>query len=161
MMMGDSSKRRGCFQFSLRSFLVVMTVAAIGCGLLFGAPIVFGFLLLFFLFTAAPLVLTIAIVYGRGYLRTFAIGAMFPGFLALLYSYVLLASGFDGLDDDDLESRIYLSAYLVGLFVVLALYGGFAMLIRWTLERWQTKWAEPEPAASVPESPFDADMSSE
>ncbi len=36
--MGASGKRRGCFQFSLRSFLVVMTVVAIGCGLLFGAP---------------------------------------------------------------------------------------------------------------------------
>ncbi len=159
--MGDSSKRRGCFQFSLRSFLLVMTVVAIGCGLLFGAPIAFGLFLLLFVFTATPLVLTIAIVYGRGYLRTFAIGAMFPGFLALLFSYVMLANGFDGLDDDDLESRIYLSAYLVGLCVVLALYGGTAILVRWIIERWQTQPEEPEPAASVPESPFDADMSPE
>lgn len=158
--MGNSSRRRACFQFSLRSFLVVMTVAAIGCGLLFGAPIAFGFFLLFFVFTAVPLALTIAIVYGRGYLRTFAIGAMFPGGLALLYSYVLLAGGFGGWDDD-LETRIYLSAYLVGLFVLLALYGGIAMLVRWILERRQTNQVEPEPVAPDPESPFDADMRSE
>ena len=157
--MGNSRIRRGCFQFSLRSFLLVMTVAAVGCGLLFGAPITFAFFLVFFVFTAAPLALTIGIVYGKGYLRTFAIGAMFPGGLALLYSYVLLASGFDSLDED-LETRIYLAAYLGGLFVLLALYGGVAMLVRWLIERWQTKADEPEPGAPAPESPFDGDVPS-
>jgi hypothetical protein len=156
--MGNPGRRVGCLQFSLRSSLAMMTAAAIGCGLLFGGPIVLGFLLLLFFFTVIPLALTITIVYGRGYLRTFAIGAMFPGGLALLYSYVVLASG-DGLDDDDLETRMMLAAFLVGLCMVLALYGGTAMLVRWSIERWQTRRDEPEPVVSVPESPFDADKS--
>ncbi len=154
-------RRRGCLQFSLRTILVVMTLSALLCGLLFASPGFVGMLTLFFLYTAAPVALTITIVYGRGYLRTFAIGAMFPGGLAVFFSYAVLFSGFGGLYEGELGIRLVLCAYLVGLFVVLGLYGGFAMLVRWLVERWQRPDTETEPEISQPESPFEEEAAPE
>ncbi len=159
--MADSERRRGRLQFSLRGLLVLMTVSAFVCGLLFAAPAWVGLLLVVFQCTAMPVAVTVMIIYGRGYLRTFAIGAMFPGFLALFYSYAVLLSGLGDLDDESLQTRLMLAAYLVGLFVVMALYGGTAMVVRWLVERWQS--SELEPLAEVPriESPFDEETGGE
>lgn len=58
-------------------------VMALACSVFFSMPAVAGLLLLWAFSMILPAVLTIIIVYGRGYLRAFCIGAMFPAVLPL------------------------------------------------------------------------------
>jgi len=158
----NEKRRRGCLQFSLRTVLVVMTIAALLCGALFAAPAIVGFLLTGFVLTAMPLVLTIMLIYGRGYLRTFAIGALFPGVIVMLYSYAAFASVLDDLDDaleTSWEAGLTMVIYTAFAAFVLALYGGTAMLVRWFIER--PRREQPVPAQAEPESPFDAECDNE
>ena len=78
------TKRRP-FQFSLRSLFAITTLLAVMLSLLFASP---GWVRLFsslFWGTAYPAVLTTVLVYGKGYLRTFCLGALFPSAWAMFY----------------------------------------------------------------------------
>lgn len=66
------------FQFRFRTLLVLITLAAALCALLFAAPAFIAIPLLFVLTIAFPALLTVAIIYSRGALRAFCIGALFP-----------------------------------------------------------------------------------
>ena len=70
--------RRRPFQYSLRSMFVVTTAAAIGLSLLVAGPYWLIMLVLVIVALAIPMLLTIALIYGRGAIRTFSIGALFP-----------------------------------------------------------------------------------
>jgi hypothetical protein len=160
--MGNSKRRTGCLQFSLRAILVLMTFSALACGLLFAAPAQVSILAVFFVLSLAPIVLTVWVVYGRGYFRTFAIGALFPGTLVLLYSYIIPFALFDmDIGDDSVMTRLAILAYLVGGLIVFCIYGSVAMLARWLVERWQNPVVNSTGQVHLPESPFDAETPSE
>lgn len=76
---GDSPGSKP-FQFSLRSLLVVMTLAAIFLSCLFGGPAWVASYAACLVSITAPVVLVTILVYGRDYQRTFCIEAlMFEG----------------------------------------------------------------------------------
>jgi hypothetical protein len=79
------------FQYSLRTMLAVTAFLAVSCSLLFASPgwvRVAGALCLTLIL---PAMLTVLLVYGRGYVRTFCIGAVFPSGITLLSTAVILA----------------------------------------------------------------------
>ena len=67
------------FQFSLRTLIIVMTALAVVCSGLFAGPLWATVLTALLLTMLTPVAFTVAVIYGRGYLRTFSIGALFPG----------------------------------------------------------------------------------
>ena len=76
-------------QFSLGTMFVVTTAVAIVCSLLFSMPTVAGFPLLLVFSVALPAALTTVIIYGRGYQRTFCIGALFPaGMFLVMFPFI-------------------------------------------------------------------------
>lgn len=122
-------------QFRLSSIFVLTFLVAVACTLLFSMPPMPGLLLLLVFSVVLPAVLTIIIVYGRGYRRAFCIGAMFPAVLTLLPLAVLSAilfiepNGFDFYqsrlteDTNWLWFRVYVGSFwilsvMVGLICV-------------------------------------------
>ncbi len=75
------------FQFSLRTLLVVTALFAAVCSAV-SVDSAWGLLVvLWFVTVGLPAALTTIVTYGRGYLRTFAIGAMFPAtIIALIFA---------------------------------------------------------------------------
>ena len=71
------AKRSRPFQFSLRTKFIGMTVLAIACLGLFAGPEWVTGVTLMLIGALVPMALTVAVVYGRGYLRTFCIGGLF------------------------------------------------------------------------------------
>ena len=120
------------FQFSLRTLLLLPVVVAFTCGLLCSPPIfaLFGLLL-----TAPvlPAMLTIVIIYDKGWRRTFCIGAIFPvGFLSMWILPCLSSGGFVPLTPGSTEPV----RYLFGIVWLLAILTGLlAQGLRWLLER--------------------------
>jgi hypothetical protein len=66
------------WQFSLGSLLAIVTAAAVASSLLITMPSVYSTPALVFITIVLPAVLTTVAVYGRGYKRTFCLGALFP-----------------------------------------------------------------------------------
>lgn len=161
--MGNLERRIGCMQFSLRAMLALMTLSALACGALFAAPLRVGIPIVgISLFVFAPTVLAIVVIYGNGYTRTFAIGALVPiGVLALTYSPYVLYIFVQPTEfvDDSIVTRLMVAACLGGGLVVLAINGGVAMLARWLLERSQNRGGA-EPQTRPPDSPFDDESTS-
>jgi hypothetical protein len=160
--MGNSVRRVGCLQFSLRTMLLLMTVSALACGALFAAPPIVGLSIVgIFLLFFTPTVLAIVVIYGSGYGRTFAIGALIPlGVLFQAYSpyflYYFMAPDFVG---DSIVTRLIIAACLGGALVFLAINGGVAMLARWLLERSRHR-GQAESEGNGPGSPFDDESTS-
>ncbi len=142
--------------------MLLMTVSALACGALFAAPprvglSIVGIFLLFF----TPTVLAIVVIYGSGYARTFAIGALVPlGVLFQAYSpyflFLFMEPDFGG---DSIVTRLIVAACLGGALLFLAINGGVAMLARWFLER--SRGGRGAGAqARQPDSPFDDESTS-
>jgi len=144
-MDGQTPNRHRPVQFSLRALLVVTTVAAVLCALLMEGPPMVRWSTGFALFFLLPLLRTVMLAYGRGYQRTFAIGAMFPcGILLLsvgvgIYFYALAVS--DGPRPTWEQVGRYLSnaapalASIAGMNLVLSiLFGVVALGLRWMIE---------------------------
>jgi hypothetical protein len=123
------------FQFTLRTMFIITTAVAVACGGL-STPIAgVQAATLLYLALAVLMMLTIALIYGRGYMRTFAIGAMFPAGLAVLVA-------FGGTVDDLFGPRfwqyrersqgLFLAAAIV--LAVIVATGVIAMGIRWMVE---------------------------
>ena len=66
------------FQYSLRDMLIVTAVFATAFSLLIGSPGIVRFVTAACLTVLLPAMLTVALIYSRGYRRTFCIGALFP-----------------------------------------------------------------------------------
>ncbi len=131
-------KRPGCRQFTLRGLLAMMTLAGVLCGLLIGAPLPIRLITATFLFVLAPMVLTVCVIYGRGYFRTFAIGALFPASLSIISAYVLVAYAAEfSANDESTLAKLFVLISVAGAFLVFLAYGAIAMGVRWFVERLQ------------------------
>ncbi len=139
----SSVPARRKFQFGLRTLLVVMTGFAVLLSALFAGPIEVSFLVMMGVILAVPMCLTIGIVYGRDYLRTFCIGGVFPcGSIVLgasLYvfpgiMYYLPSDGFEGAGNATFVKLVMAVSILVGVLVTLA-FGAAACGVRWLIER--------------------------
>jgi hypothetical protein len=154
-----TSPFRPPFQYSLWSMFVLTTLLAIGLGFLVAAPTWLMVVVLLLLSLALPMALTIAVIYGRGRFRTFAIGALFPAGV-LIFSMVPLFRGpFYGIFDfggggDDLEARVILTAVVAVTGILIAAFGLLALWIRWLVERPQRQ----RPASPVPPSEAPTDF---
>ncbi|MGD0900181.1 MAG: hypothetical protein ABR915_20285 [Thermoguttaceae bacterium] len=145
-------RRRPVFQYSLRTLFLVTTLVAVLCAALFTAPVWFSGVTLVLLGVLVPMGLVVAIIYARGYFRTFCIGALFPAIPALLVSLYMIAAisftsdfstFFSSSDPEDFHFHIGVG---VGAALgLLVLCGLFAMLVRWLVE--------PRRTGFVPHSP--------
>ena len=125
--MATTAKRPGCRQFTLRGLLATMTLTGILCGLLVGASLPIRLITATFLFIMAPMVLTVCVIYGRGYFRTFAIGALFPASLSFVTAYYLVAVAYEYDDDESLLAKLFVLLFIAGAFLVFLVYGAIAM----------------------------------
>ncbi len=141
----SSVPARQRLQFGLRTLLIVMTGFAVLLSALFAGPIAASLLVEVAVILAAPMCLTVGIVYGRGYLRTFCIGGVFPcGSIALGTSfyvlpeiiYALPSGGFwtEIGNDDTLAKLVIAIGIVIGILVTLA-FGAAACGVRWLIER--------------------------
>jgi hypothetical protein len=127
---GQRPRRRSSFQYSLRSMLILTTVAAVGLSLFTAAPTWLIYLVLMLFAVAAPMVLTVVVIYGRGYARTFCIGALFPvGVLLSNLSRGLAFVGMGGFPRRlDAEDRLFVMFFA---FVACLVAAGFGLLAMW------------------------------
>ena len=76
------------FQFSLGTLFWITTVTAIMFAVSFRVPAVVAIPLMLFISVALlPAVWTTVIVYGRGYQRSFSIGAVFPSGVLMFFAF--------------------------------------------------------------------------
>ena len=156
----------GCLQFRLRTVFVLFTLAALALAAVFALPFEEPTYILLTLLTPVPMVFVVCALYGRGYFRTFAIGASLPA-AALYFSPYWLQIVFFGLDDifeadgNPLAARLAVIMGLANSIFFLVSHGLLAMLVRWLIEGAQAGAPRPADESSVPESPFDSKTSAE
>ena len=107
-------------QFSIRAVLALTLLASGICGLMFGVPDEYLMYALSAPWCVLPGALISALVYGRGYVRAFAIGAMPVAFPALFWALVASASA-GAVDVDDASTMRYVFA---GGVAAVVLAGG-------------------------------------
>jgi len=71
------------WQYSLKTLLLVTLATAVALGILVSTPSGIAVPVMICLTIAIPALLTVVVVYGSGYQRTFCIGALFPTCTAL------------------------------------------------------------------------------
>ncbi|NQU25180.1 MAG: hypothetical protein HQ567_28160 [Candidatus Nealsonbacteria bacterium] len=86
-----AAPRGGLFRFSLLALLIFTAVNAATCSLLFASPGWVRFCSIMIFAFAFSTVWVAAMVYGRGYLRTFAIGALCSAAAGTLFAAFFLA----------------------------------------------------------------------
>jgi lysylphosphatidylglycerol synthetase-like protein (DUF2156 family) len=137
------------FQFTLRTMFLVTTVVAVVLGGL-SVPADWEwvrYLTVFYLAVAVPIILVVMLIYGRGYVRTFAIGALFPAG-AILWSAVwlgvVLVAGNPPRDwnlPDGAEARRLMLALGTAIAATMVLLGGLiAVVVRRMVEPRRTDW---------------------
>ncbi len=130
------------FQFRLRTLFVLTAVLAIILSGLSAPSNEVRAASAAAVIIALPAILTTALVYGRGYARTFCIGCLFPagyGVFELLvffvgptrYDFVQALLGRDPPSDDEVAA--WLTWLMVVLLLTLAM-GLLAMGVRWLVE---------------------------
>jgi len=127
------------FQYSLRALLILTTVVAIACSVFFALPgwVAFVATICFVISTAA--VLTVLLVYSRGYVRTFCVGALFPAAVCLLPAAIMItAITLDGIQrwsrSYSDEERLGCLALLVMHCVLVVVNGWLAVFVRRLVE---------------------------
>jgi hypothetical protein len=137
------------FQFTLRTLLSLTTVVAVVCSGLFAPAVWMVALTLLVLGMLGPMALTVALIYGRGYLRTFCIGALFPAapilLLDLYYGMMVVAGLCDGGfhqftadgDANSAETRMTMAVAVVVIVGIVVLAGLLAMGVRWVVQSGQ------------------------
>lgn len=129
---------RAPFQYSLRTMFIVMTVLAVALSGIFAGPPWLSMLTGLFLGVAAAMVLTIALIYGRGYVRTFSIGALFPAGLTLIGLLPVLTQPlyyiWDSPDRPDRDAPFYVGISVLLAGVMIVAMGLIAMGMRWMIE---------------------------
>jgi hypothetical protein len=78
------------FQFGLSTLLAIMAVVAVSCSLMFTMPNAPATVALLAVSLALPAVFTTVLIYGRGYRRTFCLGALFPAGVMLVCSSLMI-----------------------------------------------------------------------
>jgi hypothetical protein len=145
------------FQFTLRTMFLVTTVVAVVLGGL-SVPEQWEWvrvLTMFYVAVAVPIVAVTALVYGRGYVRTFALGALFPAAAILgmmmvdLFAVAINTGGGVTLDmavisllpGDDPEQRRVTLMLGTGVATALILLGGLiAVVVRRMVQPRRTDW---------------------
>jgi hypothetical protein len=124
-------------QYSLRTIFIVMTVLAVALSGIFAGPPWASMLTGLALSLLTPMVLTIAIIYGWGYARTFCIGALFPASTMLFLSASWFVARFfwDPYDvPGELIARWYIGILALILFALVFALGLLAVGVRWMIE---------------------------
>jgi hypothetical protein len=138
-----SETERRPFQYSLKTLFALTAVVAILCSLVISSPISVAAVTALFLMTMVPAGLIAMLIYDRGYLRTFAAGALFPAVAILhwsptFYSYMIFQFGTSsgpvraGLKTD--MDRMYLAISIVIGFGMILSAGLLAVFVRWLIE---------------------------
>ena len=150
---GDSRPRR--LQYTLRTLFALTTAAAIACAVFFSLPPWVSVVAAVCVVISMPVVLTVMLIYGRGYTRTFSIGALFPAGICLspVVFYYGLALVVEYVEDvfDALEPNIGVLVFLNVYFVVVLGNGLLAVGIRRLMEAGQPAAPEPTPADNASE----------
>ncbi len=124
----------GRLQFSLRTMLIIMTGFAATLSGVFAGPDWMRMITAVFFTTAVTIVLVVVLVYGRGYQRTFCIGALFPSGLV---TYQIGGSAFMratyGMGPDEM-TELLAAIFLLAYCLVVLCGGLLAMGVRWMVE---------------------------
>ncbi|MHC4404620.1 MAG: hypothetical protein ACYTG0_33625 [Planctomycetota bacterium] len=143
----SSTPRGHPWQFGVRTLLWVTLGMALALGIVVSSPSAIAVPVMMCLAITVPAVLTVVLIYGSTYQRTFCIGALFPSCVALyatgwLFGVMLFGGPQgDGLDslDEWLELFDYLSlpcrVYVGGAWLLAVIVGSLAVGVRWQLER--------------------------
>jgi hypothetical protein len=139
----DPEPRNRPFQFSLRTLFVVVTIVAVLCSGLLASPPWGRKLTLAFLALTSPVVFIALVIYGRGYLRAFAIGgviALAPLAVTIAsYGLEMFAGMFtgDGMLDalsQDSGSGYWEATVVAAYTGITILFGLLVMSVRWMLQ---------------------------
>ena len=130
------------WRFSLAALLILTALAAVACSLLFASPGWVRFVTAIFLCVALAVIWLVALIHGRGYLRTFATGALCSaGVAALAVALMLAILCLDGLRYDwerfvgQYEDLGFWPAVLVTCcFIANVATGLLAVLVRGLIE---------------------------
>ncbi|MCE5268670.1 MAG: hypothetical protein LLG00_12370 [Planctomycetaceae bacterium] len=145
-MPNDANAPAGPFQFTLRTMFIVTTVVAIAMGGLCTPIAGVQALALLYLSLLVPALLTITLIYGRGYVRTFAIAALFPAGFALLCTMIY------GLEDV-FEADRFLAERQAAPAMVLVVASAMALIVLAGVTgmgmRWMIESPRPRPPAST------------
>ena len=127
------------FQFGLSTLFWITTLTAIACALSFTIPADFAIPIMMFISVAIlPAVWATVIIYGRGYQRTFGIGAIFPSG-TLLFSMSFARFGlFNGMGGMGRE-EFFIRLLLLGFWLTSILVGVVCMGVRRFVEKRQRK----------------------
>jgi len=161
----DRLKRpRWRFQFSLRSLLIATTLVAVGCSIFLASPWQVGLVAALCLVVSTPVVLIVVLIHGRGYARTFCIGALIPAGIVwcMLGSYyaISLLLAFSGNGPWD-ENRTPVVVFLGVYYLLVVANGLLAVGTRWLIEARQRRdRQEANPDAQAPPTASTASVSS-
>ena len=121
---------------------ILTAVVAVACGGLFAPWDWLQLLALFYLGIAVPMAMVVALIYTRGYARTFWIGAVFPAGTFLVAAVeegdpfrILgpLMADVAALNDSDMQ-RFVLGVHVLVAGIMILLAGLTAMGVRWMVE---------------------------
>ena len=144
------------FQYTLRTLFALTTAAAIACAVFFTLPPWVSVVAAVCVIISMPAVLTVMLIYGRGYTRTFCIGALFPAgvcFSPVASSYGLQIA-VNSLTElfDSLEPNIAVLVFLNVYFAVVLGNGLLAVGVRRLMEAGQPTDPRPSPTDEAPET---------
>jgi hypothetical protein len=133
----------GAPQFSIGSMLAATAVVAVTCSLFFSMPNGVATPALILITLALPCVLTTIAIYGRGYQRTFCIGALFPaGAMLVCTSLMLLIHSISAYQNSVSQWKTfvdkvgpYYRPYVGGAWVSSLLFGLLAVVVRLLTEQ--------------------------
>ena len=150
------------FQYSLRIIFAVTTLLAIACSLLLASPGWVRMLTAVGFVYALPAILIVLVIHGRGYLRTFVIGALsaagMPCLVVGTYSlYTFIALAVEGWSMlGDLDVGYYPAIGIAILCMVSFAVGLLAMGTRWLVEAPRRQELAPSLPAIDAQLPADA-----
>lgn len=133
----------GGFQYGLGSLLGLTAVVAVACSLFFSMPPAVATPALAIIAMALPCVFTTVAIYGRGYQRTFSIGALFPAGVMLVCTSLMLLihsiSAYQNRVDQwaTFAEKVgpYYRPYVAASWGASLVFGGLSALVRWLTER--------------------------
>jgi len=140
-------------QFGLLHLLVLTAVVAVLCALIFAVPDWLSVIAALCLMVLLPMLITVAIIYGQEYQRTFSIGGLFPAgaLLLLVLQIFMFGRGLPFAFDGEVRPFVWITLLVVCILCIVA--GLLAVWLRWMLEsprrRARARLLKPE----LPDSP--------
>ena len=146
----------GRLQYTSRTLLALTTAVAIACAVFFTLPPWVSVVAAVCVVISMPAVLTVMLIYGRGYTRTFCIGALFPAGVLLspiasTYTFQIVAELLNEVFDS-LEPNIAVLVSLNIYFAVVLGNGLLAVGVRRLMEAGQPTPPRPSPTDEASET---------